>query len=530
MNKDPDESKVALNLDDALDYLGFGRFQILSMMMCGFCWCVDTMEVMALTFLLVQLRLEWGLSPFEESALPAAIFVGVFIGNIFFGWLSDRLGRRYGYLLTCVLVSGFGLASAFAQNTWQITLFRALEGVGLGGSVVGFSLISELLPVRVRGKALQFFEFFSTGGALIEAGLAWAFLPIMSWRYFLLITVGLMVVNLCMWPFLPESPRFYVLTGRPEKARKVLERIARMNRKQLPAGQLICPRVAHRARPTDLFAKGMWRTTVSMWLIWFIDTFVYYGFMILTPDYFQLEAKDSNYLMIFVTTAAEVPGLLAAALLVDRLGRKRSLALYFALTMAATIPLGFQLPAWAGPVCMICSRMCIMAAFRWVPPDSRDHCHCPLGYSSSWLRVTYTYTPEVFPTAIRAIAMGTCAATSRISGIATSFVAAMTDDSLWYPVIAYASACLVGVVMALLLRKETANKRLADTVDQESTANSAAAVELAGSPPAVSPPAEGSGKKSPGYRPVLAEADEESEGRGERVTLLTDGPILSGAI
>jgi len=120
-------------------------------------------------------------------------------------------------------------------------------GLGLGGVHVAFSLFIEFVPTNDRGRYAVLMQGFWTIGAILEAGLAWAILPTLGWRYLLGFSAIPLVILLFFYPLLSESPRYLALKGKTVKAERVLSRISRLNGKELPAGKLVTPDAPFRA-------------------------------------------------------------------------------------------------------------------------------------------------------------------------------------------------------------------------------------------------------------------------------------------
>jgi MFS family permease len=273
-----------------------------------------------------------------------------------------------------------GLVSSFAPEFWSMIVLRMLVGFGIGGSPVAFSLFSEFLPTPSRGRFLVIFEMFWVVGTLTESGLAWVVLPTIGWRWLFFISALPFVFLLGLYPWIPESPRLLLAQGKVHEAQQILERVASWNKSPLPPGRLVlntanASEIAAPSRQTsvlDLFSPNLRRLTIVLWAIWFAHSIVYYGLILFTPEYFQqiVEANkealanstmpvaapslsvpidspiifesptngtstapimDSDistidpqvYLLTFITTLGEFPGLVASGVLVEtRLGRK----------------------------------------------------------------------------------------------------------------------------------------------------------------------------------------------------------------
>ena len=98
----------------------------------------------------------------------------MWVGAILFGVLSDKKGRRLGFLVSTSMTFVFSLASSFANSFWLLALLRMLVGVGLGGITIPFTLFTEFLPQEKRGLYLILMNTFWTIGAVFSAGIAWS--------------------------------------------------------------------------------------------------------------------------------------------------------------------------------------------------------------------------------------------------------------------------------------------------------------------------------------------------------------------
>jgi len=455
-------------IDEAIEKAGFGRFQWKVLIMCGLCWSADAMEIMLLSFLLPEIKREWNLESWKEATVGSAVFFGMMLGAYFWGSISDRLGRRIGFFATSAFAAVFGIASAFSPNLIVLVILRALVGFGLGGSPVSFSLFAEFLPTSKRGVPLILFEVFWTIGTMAEAGLAWAVLPTLGWRWLLGISTIPLALLLLFFPFLPESPRYLLIVGKREEAAELLEKIAKTNKKELPPGKLVrAPENVQHARILDLLTPSLRLLSFLLWIIWFANSFVYYGLVLFTPAFFQNElnqeepnapAEDQTvYLNTFITTCAELPGLILSALIVDRMGRKFTQSfefglcgIFFLLLMVPDLSYEFSL------LCACLSRMFIMGSFS----------------------TTYVYTPEVYPTSVRATGLGICSAWAKLAGIVTPYIAELFNDfAEWIPIAIYGGVALLAAIASAFLPVETSRRALQDTVKVSSKRYGSIALE-----------------------------------------------------
>src|SRR5690606_23993718 len=156
------------------------------------------------------------------------------LGAIFFGWLTDRLGRRRLFFLTLAVYLVATAATALSWDLWSFAFFRFLTGAGIGGEYAAInSTIQELVPARVRGWTdLAINGSFWVGAALGAAGsivlLDPTLLPVdMGWRAAFLIGAALALVIFFMRLWIPESPRWLMTHNRAQEAEVIVAAIER---------------------------------------------------------------------------------------------------------------------------------------------------------------------------------------------------------------------------------------------------------------------------------------------------------------
>ncbi|MDI6695385.1 MAG: MFS transporter [Anaerolineales bacterium] len=453
-----------LTYDQAIDQIGFGRFQRKLMWICGLGWAADAMEVLLIAFALPAISAEWDLSNAQKGLLGTAIFLGMLAGAWFWGWISDHIGRKTGFVSTIAIDSIFGLFSAFSPSFAWLVILRAATGFGVGGTLpVDYSTFAEYLPTRQRGRYLVLLESFWALGTIAAAGLAWLVTPTLGWRWLLALSAlpGLLI----FWirRYVPESPRYLLVSGQSEEARRVLEQVARENGVAMPQGTLVLPPATPRGRIADLWKPGVRRVTLLLWVIWFTISLGYYGVFTWLPSYFRLKgmALLPVYQNTFLLALAQLPGYFSAAYLVERLGRRRTLALYMVASGAFT-----YLFAIANSLSFLVGMGVWMSFFA-------------LG---AW-GALYAYTPEAYPTTLRTTGIGAASGMTRIAGaIAPSLGAALMGVSLVVPLTIYALAYVLGGVAALALPYETMQRPLHDTFAEAQPASDASTIRQTGTP------------------------------------------------
>uniref|UniRef100_A0A8C1LY57 Synaptic vesicle 2-related protein n=1 Tax=Cyprinus carpio TaxID=7962 RepID=A0A8C1LY57_CYPCA len=454
-------------VEDAVEAIGFGTFQWKLSILTGLSWMADAMEMMILSILAPQLHCEWALSSWEVALLTSVVFIGMMISSSLWGNISDKYGRKTGLKMSVLWTLFYGLLSAFAPIYGWILFLRALVGFGIGGAPQSVTLYAEFLPMRSRATCILLIEIFWALGTVFEVLLAILVMPTLGWRWLLaLSTIPLFIFAfLCFW--LPESARYDVLTGNQEKALNTLKRIATENNVPMPLGKLIAARQEDRGKIQDLFSPHFRLTTILLWFIWFSNAFSYYGVVLLTTALFQeggacgkakgskmepgcsLECKYLNsddYKDLLWTTLSEFPGLLVTLWAIDRLGRRMTMALCFFVFSLCIVPLYACVGRTSLTVFIFIARAFIAGGFQ----------------------AAYVYTPEVYPTATRALGLGTSSGMARVGALITPFVAqVMLESSVYLTLSVYCCCCLLAAIASCALPIETTGRGLQESSHRE---------------------------------------------------------------
>ncbi|MCB0078430.1 MAG: MFS transporter [Anaerolineales bacterium] len=437
-----------LTYDDAINAVGFGNFQRKLMVICGLGWAADAMEILIIAFAIPAIALEWGITASQKGLLASAIFLGMLAGAWFWGGLADRIGRKVGFMATIGVDSIFGLLSALSPNFIVLLILRTITGFGVGGTLpVDYSMFAEYLPQEKRGRYLVLLESFWALGTIVVAGLAWLLVPTLGWRALLAVSAIPGLIILWIRRYIPESPRYLLVSGKPEEARAVLERVARENGTTLPEGELIVPPAQPRGRASDLFEGKLARTTLLLWTIWFLLSLGYYGVFTWLPTYFRELGMEMLpvYQNTFLLALAQLPGYFSAAWLVERWGRTRTMSLY--LLGSALFTFAF---ATVNSLNMVVAMAIWMSFFT-------------LG---AW-GALYAYTPEAYPTTLRGTGMGGASGMARIAGVIAPILGGiLVGQALSVPLTVYAASFALAGLAALLLPRETNDQPLQDTLSQ----------------------------------------------------------------
>jgi len=236
------------NVPQRMDRLPWSRFHWLVVIALGITWILDGLEVTLVGSLsgAIAASPRLRLTETEVGLTASAYLGGAVVGALFFGWLTDRLGRKKLFTVTVLIYLVATIASGFAWDFWSFSLFRFVTGMGIGGEYAAVNAtIQELIPARKRGFTdLVINGSFWLGAALGALGAVVALDPAvidpeLGWRVAFIIGGVIGIFVLLLRRFIPESPRWLMTHGRPEEASDVVAGIeARVERE---TGQKLPP-------------------------------------------------------------------------------------------------------------------------------------------------------------------------------------------------------------------------------------------------------------------------------------------------
>ena len=387
----------------------------------GIGWALDAMDVGLIGFIMAALTTHWGLTHTETSWLASAGFVGMALGATFGGLLADRFGRRNIFAVT-LLVYGLATgASALAGGLAVLIALRFVVGLGLGAELpVASTLISEYAPRKVRGRMVVILEAFWAVGWLAAAVIGAFVVPVdeNGWRWALALGMVPAFYALYVRMKLPESVRFLESKGRHEEAEEIVAEFEaseptrlKFQAENADGASDAAPVLDEKQQDatilgasddsstpvTSIWAAPLRRRTAALWTIWFCINLSYYGAFTWIPSILvdQGFSLVKSFTFTLIITLAQLPGYAVAAFLIERWGRRATLAAFLAGSAVAAGLYGLAGQEW-----QIIATGCLLSFFN-------------LG---AW-GALYAIGPELYPTTMRARGTGAATGFGRLASI-----------------------------------------------------------------------------------------------------------------
>lgn len=435
---------------ERLEKLPVGSFHYKLLAVTGLGWLFDSMDTGLISFVLPVLAKEWGLAPEQMGWIGSIGLIGMALGAVISGTVADKIGRKAVFAITVLLYS---LATGMCALSWSyesLLVFRFFVGFGLGGELpVAATLMSEYAPSNLRGRFIVLLESFWGLGWLVAACIAYLLIPQFGWQMAFIIGTLPALYAFVIRMHMPESVRYLISHGKVDEAKDIILMLEKkLNVESQPFSNELTPEekgtaVQNAPGFTVLWSSKYIRRTIMLWLSWFGIVFSYYGiFMWLPSIVFQQGfevVKTFEYVMIM--TVAQLPGYFAAAWLVDIIGRKYTLSLF--LLMSGVASYFFGNAATPETLLMWGATMSFFNLGAW--------------------GVIYTYTPEMYPTSIRALGSGWAAGFGRIGGMtAPALVGIMMTAGMGIESVfgMFAAVFVIVSLVVLILGIETRKKAL----------------------------------------------------------------------
>lgn len=434
-----------MDLLSRVQRLPIGRFHYSLLFVIGLGWMFDAMDTGLIAFILTRISEDWQITAGQKGWIVSIGFIGMAIGAVCSGALADRLGRKNVFALTLAIYSIATALCAVAPNLTYLLIFRFIVGLGLGGQLpVAVTLVSEYIPAHVRGRFIVLLESFWGLGWLVAALVSYFVIPQYGWKIaFLMGGLPLFYV----WVILkkvPESIPYLINRGRIDEAHQLVQKLERQCGLE-PINEIVVPPVAqqHNVSFGQLWSGRLARRSLMLWLIWFGIVYSYYGIFTWLPSLLVKQGYSivQSFEYVLMMILAQLPGYIAAAWLVEKLGRKITLAGFIAMCAVSAYFFG-----QANSVNAIMFWGCLMSFFN-------------LG---AW-GVLYTYTPELYPANIRAFGSGWASAIGRLGGIVAPLIVThmfVLNDGFSHIFMMFTAVLLAVAAVVMILGEETKGKTL----------------------------------------------------------------------
>jgi putative MFS transporter len=436
-------SSTLISVEKGIQTAGVGKFQYRLFVIFGLVWLADAMQVLSIGFSAPSIAKSFGITMPQALSTGTLFFIGMLIGAFVFGRLADRIGRRPVLMMAVVIDACAGVASAFAPDLAWLLVLRFITGIGVGGTLpVDYTMMAEFLPSNKRGRWLVLLESFWAVGTI--------FLAILSliavswgddaWRLIFFVTGIPALIGVVLRFYIPESPMFLNRNGKSDQARQVLQRVADVNGSQvkIPALQ---PEKQERKSVFALFSHELRRRSIGLLAAWALISIAYYGVFVYLP--IQLASSGFGFMrgqeFLVVLALVQLPGFALSAYGVERWGRKPTLIGFLLLSA-----FGCLLYSLGTSTAVVVGSTLLMS----------------FSLLGTW-GALYAFTPEVYPTSLRASGMGMAGAVARFGGLfAPAIIAPIMTTHFTLSLFVLSAMLVAGAISIWSVDVESRNRAL----------------------------------------------------------------------
>ncbi len=418
-----------------LDSLPWSRFHTTFSIALGITWVLDAFEIVIVSAILRPMSISLSFTPEQGSLMVSGFLFGALLGSFLFGYLADKYGRKRLFILTLLLYSLGTFFTGFS-NSFELAFFlRVVAGAGIGGEFAAIhSAIDEFIPSRHRGKVDGLISALWNLGSVLASLAAIALLTLTeqekAWRFAFLIGGILAILTLVVRVYVPESPRWLLSKGQREKAQKIVEELERKAGGRFSHKECQVPVFQGSIVNATgiIFSKYRWRFLFSASMsITILST--YYSMITLIPVVFPkvygFNSEDVPQILLWGSLGGLLGGTLVA-FMSDIMGRKAT--------------------------GLLVSLLSLLFTLSFIPGYSFKFLYLLYSFVAfSFASVAYVSAMEIYPSYIRAYAIGLISIVGRAFGFLSPYVlVSLSHIDYRYSLLGVAFFWLLGFLSFLL--------------------------------------------------------------------------------
>jgi len=441
-----------ISISEVIDQLGVTKntFKIyflvgLTLLFCGF-------DYMIVSYTMPQMAKEWALSKVQTGSLASWSLLGLMIGGIMAGVISDRIGRKKTLAIFCAVFSLLTFPIYFAQSFQAFAILRILGGIGFGACIpVAVTLMAENAPTKNRGYFISSIMSFYVLGWVVAGIVAIYVVPLFGWRVCYLLGGLPVLYTFVLMVALPESTHWLLGKGREKEAIGIIKRMeiaAKGQTGEWAPSSLIAPPPPKKVGVSALFSPEYLKVTLALWIIYFMGSVVIYGINGWLPTLLVGKGYGlvKGYSFAVLQNVFGMIGGLCTGYVADIIGRRINVIVGWVSTAVAILLLGVASNQWQVVVC----GMLVGLAMNW-------------GLSG-----TQPLLAEGYPTEFRTTGVSSAQAFGRVGGFLGPIVAGYVQQAgvgFTGIFVFFAIPAIIASIIALFFVKETKGKSIERIAD-----------------------------------------------------------------
>ncbi|GHI00980.1 MFS transporter [Neobacillus kokaensis] len=389
-------------------------------------------------YAMVLLGPQMNLSPFWYGMIGSSALIGIFIGSLLCGWLTDRIGRKLAFTIDLILMLVLSISQFFVTDPTQLFIVRLLLGIAIGAEyAIGAALMAEFLPKKQRGSLLACLNAVWTLGFVVSVIVGYFMLKMGGeniWRWMLASSsIPAFIVLILRWG-VPESPRWLINKGRREEAEKIVK-------KYIGTNVVIDDLVIEENIKTsylELFSKKYLKRTIFCSVFWFCQITPFFAIITFAPQILKtFNLSDDGLTGTLILNLFQLAGVIFGVWIMDKVSRRYFMIISFAILIPSLFILGI-VPNPGTFILILC-----FAVFLFVVTAAGN--------------LEYVYPSELFPTHIRSTGVGFASAMSRTGAAVGTLLLPMGIEryGIGVTLLIGSGVLVIGFITSVLLAPET---------------------------------------------------------------------------
>lgn len=393
---------------------------------------------------LTQIAPLFGLSAAESAAIGASVMLGILVGTVLGGYLTDLIGRKKMFTIDIIAIAVFSILSVFADTAFELVAARFFIGVFVGADYpIATSMIAEFTPKKYRSVSMGMVSASWYLGATVAAVVGYCLYGVEDgWKWMLGSAVVPCIILLVGRHDIPESPMWLAQKGRIQEAEEIVHRVFGEDVELEPAD------VTQKTSLATLLKSGYFKRMVFLGVFILCQVVPMYAIYTFGPDIMEAFGLGEGHEAILGESAVSLfflVGSIPAMFWLNSMGRRKLLLISLPMMALGLLILGIWPTA---PVWLVIVAFGLYAFFSGGPGILQ------------WL-----YPNEMFPTEIRASAVGIAIGFSRIGTIAATYGTPIFMEAygIGPTMLVAAGLVIFGLVLSYFMAPETKGKSLAET-------------------------------------------------------------------
>ncbi|MFB5188777.1 aromatic acid/H+ symport family MFS transporter [Alicyclobacillus fastidiosus] len=427
----------------------FKRFHLLIVVLCTFMIMCDGYDLFMYGTIVPSLMQAWHISAVVAGSLNSYALVGMMIGALVLGPLSDRFGRKNVIILSCIGFCVFVGLCGFADGPTMFASFRFISGLGLGGLMPNaVALVTEYSPKPLRSTLVALMFSGHPLGGVLASIIGMHLVPTTGWRSVLWVgAIPLLAVPL-FYALVPDSPTFYANRGQTERLAALLRKLTGDN-DYTAADEFVTDTERRKGFPVrKLFAGGRALSTIMFWLAFFMCLLTMYGLTTWLPKLMTNAgfALGSSMASLLALNLGAIAGAIVGGRLADRFGAKIVLVTAFIVAAVSMTSIGSK------PSMFILFLLLFIAG----------------GTTTGTQIVANAYVSQFYPDEVRSTGIGWALGIGRLGGIlGPTMGGVLLTQHLSLPInfLAFAIPSVISAIAILFVQQRYAHVRTSASND-----------------------------------------------------------------